>query len=145
MVSNTANRTLIRSGFFLLLCGLLTGLAVPTFTNPRMALSAHLEGVLNGILLVVLGLIWGHLTLSSRLAKFIFWLFIYAAFANWGVTTLGAAFGTSRLTPLAGAGYSATPLQEAFVQVIQVSLALAVIAATTLVLYSLRGRGDPGS
>lgn len=144
MVSISANRTLIRAGFILLLCGLLTGLAVPVFTNPRMALSAHLEGVLNGLLLVVLGLIWGYLELSNRLSAITFWLFIYAAFANWGVTSLAAALGTSRLTPLAGAGYSGTPLQEALVQVIQVSLALAVIAATILVIYSLR-RGSESS
>ena len=144
MVSKDANRTLMRWGFFLLLCALVTGLAVPGFTNPRMAVSAHLEGVMNGLLLVIVGLVWSHLGLSGRLAKIVFWLFAYAAFANWGVTTLAAALGTSRLTPMAGAGYSASPMQENVVQVIQVSLALAVIAAVALVVYSLRGRKEPG-
>ncbi len=133
-----ASRTLMRWGFFLFLCALVTGLAVPSFTNPRMAVSAHLEGVMNGLLLVVVGLVWSHLGLSGRLAQIVFWLFAYAAFANWGVTTLAAALGTSRLTPVAGAGYSASPMQENVVQVIQVSLALAVIAAVALVVYSLR-------
>jgi len=144
MVSKDTNRTLMRWGFFLLLCALVTGLAVPGFTNPRMAVSAHLEGVMNGLLLVIVGLVWSHLGLSGRLAKIVFWLFAYAAFANWGVTTLAAALGTSRLTPMAGAGYSASPMQENVVQVIQVSLALAVIAAVALVVYSLRGRKEPG-
>jgi len=143
MVSKDANRTLMRWGFFLLLCALVTGLAVPGFTNPRMAVSAHLEGVMNGLLLVIVGLVWSHLGLSGRLAKIVFWLFAYAAFANWGVTTLAAALGTSRLTPMAGAGYSASPMQENVVQVIQVSLALAVIAAVALVVYSLRRRNEP--
>ena len=93
MVSKDANRTLMRWGFFLLLCALVTGLAVPGFTNPRMAVSAHLEGVMNGLLLVIVGLVWSHLGLSGRLAKIVFWLFAYAAFANWGVTTLAAALG----------------------------------------------------
>ena len=144
MVSKDANRSLMRWGFFLLLCALVTGLAVPGFTNPRMAVSAHLEGVMNGLLLVIVGLVWSHLGLSGRLAKIVFWLFAYAAFANWGVTTLAAALGTSRLTPMAGAGYSASPMQENVVQVIQVSLALAVITAVALVVYSLRGRKEPG-
>ena len=144
MVSKDTNRTLMRWGFFLLLCALVTGLAVPGFTNPRMAVSAHLEGVMNGLLLVIVGLVWSHLGLSGRLAKIVFWLFAYAAFANWGVTTLAAALGTSRLTPMAGAGYSASPMQENVVQVIQVSLALAVIAAVALVVYSLRRRKEPG-
>jgi len=143
MVSKDTNRTLMRWGFFLLLCALVTGLAVPGFTNPRMAVSAHLEGVMNGLLLVIVGLVWSHLGLSGRLAKIVFWLFAYAAFANWGVTTLAAALGTSRLTPMAGAGYSASPMQENVVQVIQVSLALAVIAAVALVVYSLRRRNEP--
>ena len=143
MVSKDANRTLMRWGFFLLLCALVTGLAVPAFTNPRMAVSAHLEGVMNGLLLVIVGLVWSHLGLSGRLATIVFWLFAYAAFANWGVTTLAAALGTSRLTPMAGAGYSASPMQENVVQVIQVSLALAVIAAVALVVYSLRRRNEP--
>ena len=130
-------------GFFLLLCALITGPAVPSFTNPRMAVSAHLEGVMNGLLLVIVGLVWSHLGLSGRLAKIVFWLFAYAAFANWGVTTLAAALGTSRLTPMAGAGYSASPMQENVVQVIQVSLALAVITAVALVVYSLRRRNEP--
>ena len=73
----------------------------------------------------------------------VFWLFAYAAFANWGVTTLAAALGTSRLTPMACAGYSASPMQENVVQVIQVSLALAVITAVALVVYSLRRRNEP--
>ena len=143
MVAKDANRTLMRLGFFLLLCALVTGLAVPGFTNPRMAVSAHLEGVMNGLLLVIVGLVWSHLGLSGRLAKIVFWLFAYAAFANWGVTTLAAALGTSRLTPMAGAGYSASPMQENVVQVIQVSLALAVITAVALVVYSLRRRNEP--
>ncbi len=141
MVSKDASRTLMRWGFFLFLCALITGLAVPSFTNPRMAVSAHLEGVMNGLLLVVVGLVWSHLGLSGRLANIVFWLFAYAAFTNWGVTTLAAALGTSRLTPVAGAGYSASPMQETVVQVIQVSLALAVITAVALVVYSLRRRG----
>lgn len=144
MVSKAANRCLMRWGFFLLLCALLTGLAVPSFTNPRMALSAHLEGVMNGLLLVVVGLVWGHMELSRRLSKTVFWLFIYAAFTNWGVTSLAAALGTSRLTPLAGAGYSGSPMQENLVQAVQVSLALAVITAVALVVYSLR-RGSESS
>ncbi len=40
---------------FLFLIGLLTGFVEPQFTNVRMGLAAHLEGVMNGIFLVALG------------------------------------------------------------------------------------------
>ena len=42
-------RRLVWHGMLLFLLGLLTGLAEPHFANLRMALAAHLEGVMNGI------------------------------------------------------------------------------------------------
>ncbi len=46
---------LLIGGMILFILGLLTGVAVPGFTNPRMGLAAHLAGVQNP--LVLLGLI----------------------------------------------------------------------------------------
>ena len=53
-----SKRRLMWHGMFLFLLGLLTGLVEAHFTNPRMGLAAHLEGVMNGIFLVALGAIW---------------------------------------------------------------------------------------
>jgi (hydroxyamino)benzene mutase len=50
-------RRLLFHGITLFLIGLLTGLAEQHFTNVRMALAAHLEGVMNGILLLAVGAI----------------------------------------------------------------------------------------
>lgn len=47
---------LFKLGLILFLMGLLTGLAVPVLKNSRMGLSSHLEGVLNGMFLALLGL-----------------------------------------------------------------------------------------
>ena len=41
------NRRLMWHGMFLFLLGLLTGFAESHFTNVRMGLAAHLEGVMN--------------------------------------------------------------------------------------------------
>jgi hypothetical protein len=54
---------LFELGLVLFLLGLLTGFAVPALKNPRMALSSHLEAILNGIFLVLLGLLWPHVDL----------------------------------------------------------------------------------
>jgi hydroxylaminobenzene mutase len=54
---------LFELGLILFLIGLLTGFAVPALKNPRMALSSHLEAVLNGMFLVLLGLFWPHVDL----------------------------------------------------------------------------------
>jgi len=60
----TQNRRLMWHGMLLLLFGLITGLLEQRFTNVRMGLSAHLEGVMNGILLLALGAAWNEVRLS---------------------------------------------------------------------------------
>jgi (hydroxyamino)benzene mutase len=54
-------------GLVLFPLGLLPVLAVPALKIPRMALSSHLEGVLNGMFLVLLGLLWLHIDLPTSL------------------------------------------------------------------------------
>ena len=134
----TADRLLIRAGFVLFTLALLTGLVVPTFLNHRMAVAAHLTGVVNALLLIALGLAWGLLAMSSVQARLTRGAFLYSTFANWGTSCLAAAWGTSRLTPLSGAGYGAAAWQESVVQVLQVSLALAILAGAVSVVYGLR-------
>jgi hydroxylaminobenzene mutase len=52
-------------GMLLFLLGLLTGLLESRFSNMRMGLAAHLEGVMNGTFLVVLGAIWAEVKLPA--------------------------------------------------------------------------------
>ena len=135
-------RSLVRHGVFLLFLGLLTGLAVSGVKNPRMGLSAHLEGVMGGMLLILLGgAVWQELTLTGRQAAAAFWLSLYAAYTTWAYTLLGALLGTSRLTPIAGAGFSAPAWQETLVQGCLVTEVLAVLIAFCILLYGLRGKG----
>lgn len=58
-------RQLLIFGALLFLFGLLNGAVIPSFTNPRMGLSAHLAGVQNGMVLLLFGLLWPYLTLSN--------------------------------------------------------------------------------
>jgi len=138
MEVRTVDRFLIRAGFVLFTLALLTGLAVPGFLNHRMAVAAHLTGVVNALVLMALGLAWGLLTLSPAQARLTRGAFLYGTYVNWGTSCLAAAWGTSRLTPLSGAGYSAAAWQESVVQVLQVSLALAILAGAVSVVYGLR-------
>jgi len=48
-------RSLLWHGIALFLIGLLTGLVEQHFTNVRMGLAAHLEGVMNGTFLLAVG------------------------------------------------------------------------------------------
>ena len=60
-------RHLLSAGILLFLLALLTGMILPLLANPRMGLSAHLVGLLGGLFLVALGLIWRELDLPRRL------------------------------------------------------------------------------
>ena len=129
---------LLRYGFFLFGLGLLTGFMIPALHNPRMGLSAHLEGVMNGIFLVVLGLAWHRFVLPARARFALFGLALYGTYVNWATTVLAALFGTSRHTPIAGAGFAGWPWQEALVDFGLFSLSVAVVAACALALWGLR-------
>lgn len=81
-------KLLFTIGLALFLIGLLTGLVIPALKNPRMALSSHLEGVLNGMFLVVLGLLWPHIDLPEAWQVIAVALIVYSAYANWLATLL---------------------------------------------------------
>lgn len=139
-IESRAAQYLLTAGALLFLLGLLGGFAIPDMANPRMGLSAHLEGVLNGMFLMVAGLAWSRLRLSSRLSALAFGLLLYGAFANWLFITLAAIFGTIALTPIAGAGHTGSAWQESLVAAGLISVGVAmVLGGALLVLGFYRG------
>lgn len=133
-----SRRRLMWHGMFLFLLGLLTGFLEAQFANPRMGLAAHLEGVMNGAFLVVLGAIWAEVRLSAGVKTVAFWTALYGTYANWFTTTLAAAFGTVALSPITGSGHSALPWQETLVTIGFATVGLAMVIATVLVLWGVR-------
>ncbi len=133
-----SSRLLMQLGAVLLLLGLLTGLATPLAVLPRMALASHLEGVMNGILLIVLGLIWERLALGAGQRLFAFWLIIYAAFANWCATLLSAFTGAAAMMPIAGGGSVGPAILDGVITVLLLSLSLAILIGVGLLIYGLR-------
>jgi hydroxylaminobenzene mutase len=132
------DRLLIRAGFFLFTLALITGFAIPAFLNQKMALSAHVSGILNGLVLMAVGLAWGLLAMSPLQARLTRGAFLFAAYAGWGTSCLAAAWGTARLTPLSGAGYGAAPWQELIVQALQMAITTVILAGAVSVVYALR-------
>jgi hydroxylaminobenzene mutase len=133
-----SRRRLIWHGMFLFLLGLLTGFVETKFANPRMALAAHLEGVMNGTFLVALGAVWIEVRLSAKLKAAAYWSALYGAYVNWATTALGAALGTAALSPITSAGHSALPWQESFITTLFMTVGLAIVASSLLVLWGLR-------
>ena len=101
-----------------------------------MGLTAHLEGVMNGMFLVVLGLIWSKISLKERWLSTAFWLTIYGSFANFVAVTIAAITGAGKMMPIAG-GKEGTSLQEGIISFLLVSLSLAMIAVCCMVLTGL--------
>jgi (hydroxyamino)benzene mutase len=132
---------LIQLGLVLFLLGLLVGFAIPLVKNPRMGLTSHLEGLLNGMVLILLGLVWPRVALAPGMLKATFWLAIYATFANWMATLLAAIWGAGRSMPIAAPEPTATSFQENIVDALLLSLSFSMVVACGLVLWGLRRSG----
>ncbi len=136
------SRRLKRLGMFLFLLGLLTGFIIMQLKNPRMGLAAHLEGVMNGTFLVVCGVIWNELKLSATLRRVLLVTLIFGAFINWTFTLIAAIFGTSQMTPISGAGYSGSSMQENVVTAGLISVGLTMVFSLSVIIYGLRGKEE---
>jgi len=125
-------------GFLLFLLGLITGLIVPVFANPRLAVSGHIEGVLNGIFLIVLGLVWHKLALSDRLLKTTYWLALYGTFANWFAMLFAAVFNAGKMMGVMAGGTEGPAVPEAVVSFLLITLSVAMVIISVLVLVGLK-------
>jgi hydroxylaminobenzene mutase len=131
-------RRLLWHGMALFLIGLLTGLAQQHFVNMRMALAAHLEGVMNGTFLLAVGAIWSEVRLSPRAGGVAYWSLLIGTYGNWIVTTIAAILGTAALSPITAAGHSAAQWEESLVTAGFVAIGLAIIFASALLMWGLR-------
>jgi hydroxylaminobenzene mutase len=134
------SRRLKMLGMLLFLLGLLTGFVIMEMKNSKMGLAAHLEGVMNGTFLVVAGFVWNELKISEGLKKATYWTLLYGTFANWLFTLLSAMLGTSRMTPISGAGYTGTELHENLVSAGLASVGVTMVFSLVLIVYGLRGK-----
>jgi (hydroxyamino)benzene mutase len=115
MLFSAQQRLFILAGAILFLIGLLQGAAVQSFTNPRMALSAHLTAVQAGMAVMIVGLVWSSVILSKRITQVTQWAIIFGTYGLWLGLTFSAATGASKNLPIAGAGHNASPITEALV------------------------------
>ncbi len=89
--------------------------------------------------LIALAAVWGWVTLTPTTAA-TYWLAVGGSYANCIFLLLAGVFGTSRSTPLHGAGHAGSPWQESLVYAGLAAGALAVLVASALVLWGLRRR-----
>lgn len=129
---------LIFWGVFLFFLGLIVGLIVPAFANPRMGVSSHIEGVLNGIFLVVLGLIWQKVDLSDKWLKITFWLAVYGTYANWFGILIAAIFNAGKMIGVVANGQEGPAIAEGIVTFSLVTLSVAMLIICVTILIGLK-------
>ena len=140
-IKSELSRKLIRYGVGLFLLGLLTGFAIPAMQNPRMGLSSHLEGVQNGMLLMLFGIIWPQLRLSNPALQWGYGLALFGTYTNWATTLLAGIWGAgAAMMPLAGNNLFGTALQEGLIKFGLGSLSLTMLIVCVLLLWGLRGK-----
>jgi hydroxylaminobenzene mutase len=128
-------RHLLRLGLALFLLALLVGIFVPGFAAPRLALSAHLLGVLQGTFLVAAAAVWRRLNLGRTISWLTFWLLAYGCVAAWLANVLGAYWGAGNtLLPIAAGSAHGSALQEGAIVVLLRSSGIALVVAIALML-----------
>lgn len=131
---------LLQVGMLFFLGALLIGLAVPRFTVPRLGLSAHLLGLMQGLFLTVTGLLWPRLKLVPAAARLGSWLAVYGCLAPLPATLLASTWGAGNtMLPLTAGQAHGSPLQEGAITVLLRSGGASLIAVAIVILWGLRG------
>lgn len=126
-------------GLSLFLLSLLVGLAIPRFSVPRLALSAHLIGLLQGVFLIVVGIVWPRLSFGPAAARLAFWLLAYGCLVAWTANLAGAALGAgSTIVPMAAGAARGSAAQETILMLALRSSGVALVGALLLILWGAR-------
>ncbi|MFZ5755403.1 MAG: hydrogenase [Pseudomonadota bacterium] len=133
------NLSLIRHGYILFLLSLLSAFFIPVLALPRLGLSAHTAGIMGAIMMVLAGIVWPHIKLTAGGSKAMCWSWLYAGYANWFGSLVGAVFGAGKTTPLAAAGAIGPQAAELAVLFLLGTVGIVSLVAVGLTLWGLRG------
>lgn len=137
--SSRQGHRLLQLGMLVFLIALLVGLAVSQFAVPRLGLSAHLIAIMQGLFLMVSGLLWPKLQLTRAMARAAFWLAVYGCFAAWTANVLAGVWGAGNsMLPIAAGAARGSTLQEGIIAIGLRTAAVSLISAAMLILWGLR-------
>ena len=129
---------LFTTGLALFLLGLFTGFAVPGMKNPRMGLASHVEAHMNGMFLVLLGLLWPFVELSATWETATVAVLVYGAYANWFATLLAALSGAGgRMMRIAAPDHEGSAAMEGIIKFLLISLSIADVLGVAAVLFGI--------
>jgi hydroxylaminobenzene mutase len=135
------SRSNLRQGAVYMLVGLVWGMVIPATPFPRLALGAHIQLTIHGIMFLVAGLVIAHLPLAKRGASanvliagpWLTWPVMLSEMAN-------AWWGTRKMLPITAAqagAIGAEPWQEAIVMVAHLIGAIVLIAYWGIIAIAL--------
>ena len=132
-------RRLVQLGLALFLLALVVGVLLHRFAVPRLALSAHLLGVLQGTFLLAIAAWWPKFSFTHKRSWLTFWLLAYGCVAAWLANLLAALWGAGNtLLSMAAGAARGSALQEGIIVVLLRSSAVALVAALVLLLWASR-------
>jgi hypothetical protein len=132
------SRQVLIHGLLLVLVGLVWGLVVPHTPYPRLALGAHVQFIINGMLLIVLAtlllalphLVGAKSVVAMIVSAWLIWAMALSEVAN-------AWWGTSKMLPIAAGQAGATggiAWQETIVTLAHVLGGLGILVAWALLV-----------
>jgi hydroxylaminobenzene mutase len=126
------------TGLSLFLIGLFTGFAVPAMKNPRMGLASHVEAHMNGMFLILLGLLWAYVEIDGRWELIAVALLVYGAYANWFATLLAAIWGAGGgMMRIAAADHVGSGFKEGLIKFLLLSLSVADVVGVGIVIFGI--------
>jgi hydroxylaminobenzene mutase len=145
MLSRQGHR-LLQIGIALFVFSGLEGFVIHSLPSPSLGRSVHTLSALQGIITLVLGLLWPRLNLGSTVSRIAFWTFLYSSFATLIPFVMAAVWGAGNTTiPLAAGTAQGSALQETLIMVILYSAAPPFFVSMALILWGLRVVDSPSS
>ena len=129
----TRPETMIFHGAVVILLGLLAGFPYALVVTGALASSerawrmAHLEGVLNGLLVIAVAAVWDRLAVDGRKRDVLVWSLVLMAYGNVVASAIGSTFAVRGLAP--GGSFSNTLVYLLFMAaVVGVVIGLGLVA-----------------
>lgn len=121
---------LIRWGVALLALSVLSGFAIMIAPDPIMGLATHIQGLLNAILLIVVGVIWSRFEISYLGSVIVYWGLIIGGFITFGVQLTCTFLEIGGTTfPIAGGSHTGTAVEETIVRLLTHGAAAVTVVA----------------
>lgn len=130
---------MLQIGIALFVFSGLEGFVIHSLPVPSLGRSVHTLSALQGIITLVLGLLWPRLNLGATASRIAFWTYIYSSFASLIPFVLAAVWGVGNTTiPLAAGAAHGSPFQEAIIKVVLYSAAPPFFISMAFILWGLR-------